>query len=293
MQGSCTMYTDVDGNGRADMTAVDALTNTARTWLNVCGENGGDDPNTLTTRDYVEAPPIDDNLKAMMAAGWPSRIDDVAEIPGGALDKLSVQEQRELAGRLSFAAGTCDEFQKYQVYAGLLQMWQIQESAYRTLVDRQSWVERAWSEAFWGRIPADAQQRVEVVLAGFAGNWGRTSQDWQPARLHARCHDSCPAGIHGGYLTEGGSDDQTLNFCGGYFSTPHLVETVFTSQSSLEGYVNLGFVWFGTLLHHRLVAPEPNRIVDVAMRWSQGNPEGSRGAAAAKALARAQDSGLA
>ncbi|KAK1755378.1 hypothetical protein QBC47DRAFT_300196, partial [Echria macrotheca] len=49
MQGSCTMYPDLDGNSRADMTAVDAVTNEATTWFNDCGGRGGDDHNTHTT----------------------------------------------------------------------------------------------------------------------------------------------------------------------------------------------------------------------------------------------------
>ncbi|KAH6856359.1 hypothetical protein B0I37DRAFT_402917 [Chaetomium sp. MPI-CAGE-AT-0009] len=46
-QGSCMQYPDLDGNGRADMHVIDALTNTASTWFNDCGNNGGDDADTF------------------------------------------------------------------------------------------------------------------------------------------------------------------------------------------------------------------------------------------------------
>ncbi len=52
LQGSCEHFPDLDGNGRADLHAVDSVENTAVTWFNVCpGEHGtdnGDDSNTLT-----------------------------------------------------------------------------------------------------------------------------------------------------------------------------------------------------------------------------------------------------
>lgn len=47
-------FSDLNGDGRADMTFVDSLTNNATTWFNVCsGEGGtdnGDDPDTLTSK---------------------------------------------------------------------------------------------------------------------------------------------------------------------------------------------------------------------------------------------------
>jgi hypothetical protein len=52
-QGSCMHYPDLNGDGRADMTFVDSLTNTATTWFNMCPGEGesdnGDDPDTLTS----------------------------------------------------------------------------------------------------------------------------------------------------------------------------------------------------------------------------------------------------
>ncbi|KAK4442239.1 hypothetical protein QBC34DRAFT_455938 [Podospora aff. communis PSN243] len=286
-QGSCTAFTDVDGDGRAELTRIDAMTNVAHTWLNVCGERGGDDHNTHTTRDYIPAPDVDDKLAALAAAEWPSRPNDNDELRGGALDKLSPAQQRELMGRIAFVGDTCSQYQQYKVYAGMLQMWQLQDAAYRTITDRVRWTEHAWTAAFFGSMPAKPMQAAEIILTDLAGKWGRTSADWQPARLRVRCEDFCPPHINGGYLVEGGADDQTLTFCGRYFNgfdTPHLVERAFTRLSNLEDYMNLGSIFLGVLLHHRLVAPAPSRIHDVEMFWSQGNPDSSRGAAAAKGL---------
>lgn len=53
-QGSCMHFSDLNGDGRADMTFADSLTNNATTWFNMCsGEGGtdnGDDPDTLTSK---------------------------------------------------------------------------------------------------------------------------------------------------------------------------------------------------------------------------------------------------
>lgn len=53
LQGSCLNWPDLNGDGRADMSAVDSLANTAQTWFNVCPGGGittnGDDSDTLTS----------------------------------------------------------------------------------------------------------------------------------------------------------------------------------------------------------------------------------------------------
>ncbi|RMZ77642.1 hypothetical protein DV738_g4290, partial [Chaetothyriales sp. CBS 135597] len=51
-QGSCLQWADLDGDGRADMSLVDSLTNQATTWFNICsgqGSGNGDDQDTLTS----------------------------------------------------------------------------------------------------------------------------------------------------------------------------------------------------------------------------------------------------
>jgi len=52
-QGSCLHWPDLDGDGRADMSLVDSVANTAQTWFNLCPGEGtsdnGDDPDTLTS----------------------------------------------------------------------------------------------------------------------------------------------------------------------------------------------------------------------------------------------------
>lgn len=53
MQGTCLQFPDLDGNDRADMPAIDVVSNEATTWLNVfLGEStftNGDDVTTLAS----------------------------------------------------------------------------------------------------------------------------------------------------------------------------------------------------------------------------------------------------
>lgn len=57
-QGACLHYPDLDGDGRADMHEVDSITNTAKTWFNLCPGSGtstnGDDDDTLTSPPLPE-----------------------------------------------------------------------------------------------------------------------------------------------------------------------------------------------------------------------------------------------
>lgn len=55
-QGTCLQFTDLDGNGRADMVFIDALQNTATTWFNNCPDSGGDDSDTFTSPSLPTAP---------------------------------------------------------------------------------------------------------------------------------------------------------------------------------------------------------------------------------------------
>lgn len=59
MQGLCEHFPDLDGNGRADLHAVDSVKNTATTWFNLCpGESfstNGDDADTMTSSKLPRA----------------------------------------------------------------------------------------------------------------------------------------------------------------------------------------------------------------------------------------------
>ncbi|KAJ4413888.1 hypothetical protein N0V82_008243 [Gnomoniopsis sp. IMI 355080] len=56
-QGTCLEFPDLDGNGRADMVAIEPLENTATTWFNNCPDGGSaDDPDTLTSAGLPSLP---------------------------------------------------------------------------------------------------------------------------------------------------------------------------------------------------------------------------------------------
>ncbi|KAJ4404934.1 hypothetical protein N0V82_010404 [Gnomoniopsis sp. IMI 355080] len=55
-QGTCLAFTDLDGNGRADMVSIDAVENTATTWFNNCPDSSGDDSDTFTDAGLPSPP---------------------------------------------------------------------------------------------------------------------------------------------------------------------------------------------------------------------------------------------
>lgn len=53
---------------------IDPLTNSATTWFNDCGDRGGDDHNTHTTRAVIPAPEVEKEIAMKHAARWDARV---------------------------------------------------------------------------------------------------------------------------------------------------------------------------------------------------------------------------
>lgn len=119
------MYTDLDGNSRADMMVVEAMTNQATTWFNDCGDRGGDDPNTHTARGVIPAPEVELNKALIVAARWSARRSNVqyhADVGQG----WEYYDADKFSDGLNFDE-SCEPGDRIKVYSGWLQYWGLVE----------------------------------------------------------------------------------------------------------------------------------------------------------------------
>ncbi|KAK4445290.1 hypothetical protein QBC34DRAFT_441859 [Podospora aff. communis PSN243] len=265
LQGSCTMYPDLDGNGRVDMTAVDAVTNQATTWFNDCpGNTGGDDTNTHTVRAELPAPPTPEDVALYLAArhggdAW----DDVPEYhaefghAGISYDKVEAQVERYRFHN------DCNDDSGAEMKPIIIKAWRaswaLTDEVRRELYDRNREVlppgEMNWyslsSIEYFGNPDYISSSARRTILQGLQRVQDRYGQNLpargsvKPLFLHCRQwgnHKECSQGTSGntpravvGYvdnedMTWGDQGERdavpSITFCGDRLLTAHRIRRI-------------------------------------------------------------------
>ncbi|KAK4188151.1 hypothetical protein QBC35DRAFT_463225 [Podospora australis] len=278
-QGLCQAFPDLDGNGRADMHVVDALTNTATTWFNDCGDAGGDDANTLTVSAVQPGPAISENVEAFMAALHEG------EYQEGPIDDDKVGA---LAAVLSFHK--CDKGEKDKIYAGWQQSWILMDYI-KPKVSSIDWNSAAALEYLGPPgINRPNQERIKTILNNivtFQEGWWWVP-GWLDFKINVRCDDpadECPDPCEhpyegNTYAYSKGLDQSTedfyINFCPAYSSLKGVEDLMNEYKSKddpeekydLENYhLSKGFTWFHELLHLGKVNKASNALEYILDYW--------------------------
>lgn len=271
VQGSCTMYPDLDGNSRADMTVVDAMTNQATTWFNDCGDRGGDDTNTHTARAVIPAPEVELNKALILAARWSARRSNI-QYHADVGQEWEYAEADQFSDGLNFDK-SCTPGDKMKVYSGWLQYWElVKHNLNKFRHGEYMWADQI-ARDYWGapeKFVSHYRSRAEQVLRNM-GNW---SPDDDSRRVHSRLNVACNLNCggaaayalnknqgHPAFPTE-----SSMTFCRHYFDNePDLIHSMVQANAEvpIDRYKCKGTVWFHEMLHLHEVSLPGNGYGDV------------------------------
>ncbi|KAL2256741.1 hypothetical protein VTK26DRAFT_1190 [Humicola hyalothermophila] len=278
-QGSCTMFPDLDGNGRADMHVVRVLENTALTWFNDCGDRGGDDADTLTTPAVQPGPEVNEDVEAFLAAQYEA----------GYRGVISPDDVVSMATVLTGFQG-CDRLDKRAIYGGWYQSWKLMDFI-RPKVSGLDFNSAAAVEYLGPpAVISPYFDRFKEIIGNLAtfqeGPWWRPG--WFDYKINARCDDPglrCPCFSRPDSTTIAYSRSRTstnnsmINFCPPYFELPNLdraIEDGYGGGLLVDEFANLNSyldnqasIWIHELLHlddvSKATGDLGKRVVDVRM----------------------------